>query len=197
MYVEDDAFSPVYKLCTCIWDPRGPGIVHALCANITGLASSARHQCVAFNYYMYIASLHTYSYTYLTLLVCVYVCSVVRGWVNEGTDQTDGGPLDPPPSTTGERDSRPTNNRKHIDRDKTALKTKEAIDHSSEGFKKDHDEGLGRKGVGSPSHTGSTQVLKAILGKLMDSLARKRSATGRPDRVQVSFQPHMTTMYCS
>ena len=42
-------FGPVYKLCTCIWDPRGPGIAHALHADITSLASSARHQCVAFH----------------------------------------------------------------------------------------------------------------------------------------------------
>ena len=41
-------FDPMYKLCTCIWDPRGPGIVHALCANLTGFASSARHQSTSY-----------------------------------------------------------------------------------------------------------------------------------------------------
>ena len=42
-------FGPMYKLCTCIWDLRGQGIAHVLCANITSFASSAHHQCVAFN----------------------------------------------------------------------------------------------------------------------------------------------------
>ena len=74
-------FGPVYKLCTCIWDPRGPGTAHVLLANVTSLASSTRHQCIASTSILHVccytvtASLHE-KHVHSTCIYCIYTSSI-------------------------------------------------------------------------------------------------------------------------
>ena len=73
-----------------------------------------------------------------------------------------------------------TENNKHLH---TTDKVKKLL---REETGKHTEEGLVTASVGAPSESEVTQGLEVTLGKLMGSLARKRTAAGRPDALQVS-----------